>query len=404
MRNKRVQDKILSLIFILVLFNTVFARKISFFNYFDEVITIISLMYLICNYKSIVRYKRYFNIIKCVITIIILGLIGNMIFSFHSSLIGVYKDILAFCKLPITCISLSYWTKHTNLNSAHKKVIELSKFFCIIIFIFCFISIFFDIGMSYEPRYGIRTYMFLFTHPTFLVYCMVIISCVIFSEKDYKVNDKSFWVYQGMCIFVLLFTFRDKAFAYIILLFFISYLLISNKKMNLKYFLLACCSAFIVSLKKILQYKSFSWSPRGAMYSDGFRLMLKHFPFGTGFCTFNSHLSGEYYSKLYYDVGFDLKPGVNPKDYVDIGDAQWPYYYVQFGVFGFIIFIYILLEVFRDLRHRYSKFTYSLNATYLLFGYMIISSLVESTFINESGATFLLVLYIYLGHNRKNNM
>ena len=57
MRNKRVQDKILSLIFILVLFNTVFARKISFFNYFDEVITIISLMYLICNYNQFLDHS-----------------------------------------------------------------------------------------------------------------------------------------------------------------------------------------------------------------------------------------------------------------------------------------------------------------------------------------------------------
>lgn len=88
---------------------------------------------------------------------------------------------------------------------------------------------------------------------------------------------------------------------------------------------------------------------------NGLQLALRVFPGGSGFATFNSFLSGEYYSKAYYLFGLEQKPGLNPIDYIDIGDAQLPYYYTQFGFIGFILFVFLLYLLVKKVKKIISR-------------------------------------------------
>ena len=173
-------------------------------------------------------------------------------------------------------------------------------------------------------------------------------------------------------------------------------LLPRRKKVKIRYFVIAGIIALLISYQKLLEYKSWSWSPRNALYMNGLQLALKVFPWGSGFATFNSFLSGEYYSKAYYLFGLDRKPGLSPIDYVDAGDAQLPYYYTQFGFIGFILFVFVLYLLVKKVKKVYQGRTMVLKSAYLLMGYMVIGSLVEAAFTNETGVTSIVVLLLYL--------
>lgn len=325
----------------------------------------------------------------------VIALVGNVIFQYQDYLIAILKDILAFYKLPMTFIALYTWSRNKDLHDAHDIAVKISKISTIVMFVGCVINVFTDIGLSDGMRHGFRTYKFLYSHPTYLVYAFVLISVVLVSEQE-KHTKKKDYILHFMVLLCILFSLRDKGFGYIALFFVIVVFLPKRKKVKIRYFVIAGIIAFLVSYQKLLEYKSWSWSPRNALYMNGLQLALRVFPGGSGFATFNSFLSGEYYSKAYYLFGLEQKPGLNPIDYIDIGDAQLPYYYTQFGFIGFILFVFLLYLLVKKVKKLYQGRTMVLKSAYLLMGYMVIGSLVEAVFTNESGVTSIVVLLLYL--------
>lgn len=342
-------------LFVLLIFNNIICMWIPFFGYLDEIIALISIAYVLLHLRSVMKKSYNRSIFLCLFLITIIGILGNIIYGYQSFMEAIIKDILAFYKMPITFVAAYHWSENKNLNTAHTSAVAISKISTIIIFAGCMVSLFADIGFSYGIRYGIRTYKFLFSHPTFLVYSLVLISVVLVSEQEKSIErTRRIWLYHIQILICLLFTFRDKAFGYIMLFIVLMLLFPRVKKLKLRYFAIAGLGALGISYEKIMEYQSWSWSQREALYIHGIQLMFKCFPLGSGFGTFNSFLSGKFYSKAYLLFGLDKKPGMNPMDYVDIGDAQLPYYYAQFGLIGFILFLLIIFIIVKCIMNRYS--------------------------------------------------
>ena len=388
-------------LFILILYVNILSQYVHFLGYLDEVIAIVSILYVLTHLRKI--GKESFAMLEIMGLMTAIALVGNVFFRYQDSSIAILKDILGFYKLPMTFIALYTWSRNKDLNDAHDVAVKISEISTIVMFIGCVISVFTDIGLSYDVRHGFRTYKFLYIHPTYLVYALVLISVVLVSEQEKHIKKrKKYYALHFMVLFCMLFSFRDKGFAYIALFFVIIVLLPRRKKVKVCYFVIAGIAAVAVSWQKLLEYKSWPWSPRSALYTNGLQLALRVFPLGSGFATFNSFLSGEYYSKAYYLFGLERKPGLNPIDYVDIGDAQLPYYYTQFGLIGFILFIMMLYILIKKVKKRYRSRTIVMKSVYLLMGYMVIGALVEAVFTNESGVTSIVVLLLYLNCNNRN--
>ncbi len=383
-------------LFILILYVNILSQYIHFLGYLDEIVAIASVLYVLTHLKKMDKKLAAMLVIIGLMTVI--ALIGNVIFKYQDYSIAILKDILAFYKLPMTFIALYTWSRNKNLNDAHDIAVKISKISTIVMFVGCVINVFTDIGLSEDVRHGFRTYKFLYSHPTYLVYAFVLISVVLVSEQEKKHTKKrkQDYVLHFMVLFCILFSFRDKGFGYIALFFVIMVLLPRRKKVKIRYFVIAGIIALLISYQKLLEYKSWSWSPRNALYMNGLQLALRVFPLGSGFATFNSFLSCEYYSKAYYLFGLQQKPGLNPIDYVDAGDAQIPYYYTQFGFVGFILFVFVLYLLAKKVKKFYQGRTMVLKSAYLLMGYMVIGSLVEAVFTNETGVTSIVVLFLYL--------
>ncbi|NFG58748.1 hypothetical protein FC778_08540 [Clostridium botulinum] len=379
-------------LFLIILCNSIFAQYFPVFNYLDEIIAIICIPIILYNTK---KYKKISIVITILILVCSIGLIGNCIYIYQENMLAILKDIFAFCKMGIVYAALYYLKNKYNDDSNLKLSTAIAKIYVTIIFIFGIVSINKDIGMSHDLRNGVMSYKFLYSHPTFLVYAIVLILVVLMANSQSKIN--LFFEIEGLIVLYL--SQRDKAFAFILLFILFKFLFKFGKKIKVWQIVLGLIGMLYISYDKIIDYLNYSWSPRWALYTNGFKIMLDTFPVGSGFATFGSSLSGEYYSLIYYLYDMYGKIGVSPNDYVDLGDAQWPYYYAQFGLIGTLMFISMLYIMFTNTRKLYKYSKIKLKASYLLIGYIIIASVVENVFTNESGVTAIVILLLFLGRN-----
>lgn len=392
---------IYGLIFIVLLLNTIFVQYISLLRYLDEIAAILSVVYIFKHLNGVKYYKSVKCILLFLLITIITGVFGNVIWEYQESVVAILKDILAYIKAPIIACALIMRKGITKKNDgqALDAAYDISVCFVSVTFLFGMVSLIKDIGMSYDFRRGIYSYKFLYTHPTFLASSLVLASAVLVAYD--KASFKSKLVYYIETVLTLILTMRDKAIAYAVLFIVLVFLLPSLRKVQKTTILIASIIAFVIayliSRSKIQEYLAFSWSPRTSLYTNGITVLRECFPIGSGFATFASSISGEYYSKLYYIFGMNMKPGVGPEDYIDLGDAGMAYYIAQFGIIGLILFIIVLALIFKEVSHIYRNQNGKVKASILIFCYIVISIFFENVLTNESGATVMMVLLIYLG-------
>lgn len=380
-----------AIVFTVIVFNNIVQQYISVMSYLDELICIGAFIYIFC-FKEI--KIEYMQILCYTGILILLGLVGNIIFGYQNSFIGIMKDILGLVKIPVISVAcMMYADKNKHIDEANSVASYLSKIYLSILSFLAFITLFKDIGLSYDLRHGIYSFKFLFGHPTFLVLAVVIMSAVIVANGPTK--GDYFFLFEAL--FLLIMSMRDKGFGYALLLCIILFLIPNAKKIKKWWIPVAIFGALIISKGKIQEYMSWSWSPRFELYRSGLKILRDCFPFGSGMATFSSYISGEYYAKTYYIYGFfGRNAPVNPGNFADLGDAGLPYF-VQFGLIGIALSIFILYKIIEMCKKKYSYFPWKFKASCLLLGYMGIGSLVENVFTNESGATIPLVLFIFLG-------
>ncbi|HFI0735780.1 TPA: hypothetical protein ACGOXI_002007, partial [Streptococcus suis] len=212
--------------------------------------------------------------------------------------------------------------------------------------------------------------------------------------------------YTLIAIFSLLLTGRSKAVIFIIILLFI---LLSQKikfkKIRVsRYFSILLLSIFIfyLNLSKIKLYLSAAvYSARPLLYMKLPQILIDTKGLGYGLGTYGTHISGEYYSQIYFRYKLQFIQGLTMNDYRYIGDTFWPSLVGQFGILGTIIFFVLLYRVFCMFFFE-SKLQKNKLALLLITSYLIIGSFVESTFINSSGV-FIPILMAFIAYNRRCN-
>lgn len=389
------------ILFLLILTNNIISSYISFFRFFDELIAGFAIIYILLYLRGFNKSRFLVLYIVGLLVVICIGLIGNIVWNYQPSNVAIGKDIYAFIKCPVIGIALILRAKKKgNSDKALDAAYDISKFFVIITFVCGVLSQFINTSFTSGVRHGLKSYQFLYTHPTFLAYSLVLTSIILVAhDEDVKKNN----MLIVLNLLTLILTMRDKAFGYVILFIIMVYVIPNDKKMKKSYIVfggvLAAVIAYFVSRSKLIEYSTWSWSPRYALYTNGFDLMKKTLPTGSGFGTFASSISGSYYSKAYYLYGLQNRPGTNPVEFVDLGDAGFPYYYTQFGVIGFLLTALVIWKLFKYLLSYYKLSPNKVKAIYLGIGYIIIALLVEAILTNESGATIMVVLFLYLGGN-----
>lgn len=407
----------LIIMYIFILFSAVFEYNIPYLNYWDEAVFAISILYLISNVIKTGKIKKTTaNILGLSILVIIIGFIGNLNnLSYQTYRIAILKDIVAYLKFPITFIAMPKMMKSLNIDRKYKQIAIITKILVFIIFISMILGYFIDIGLykSEEDRI-LSTFLFIFPHPTFLVFSVLIMLIVLIISEDKLSNT-----YIFMCLSIMFMTQRSKA--YFIVVFVLAILLIPKKYLDSLFyfrnnkilfkkryvFLGLILASFIMYLfakdKFILYFQYGLTAARPALYLVGIRLVYNHFPIGTGFGTFASSLSGRYYSSVYYNYGISNVLGINEDNISYIGDVYWPYIYGQFGILGFLLQIRIFIKLF---LYYFKKIINSINrkSYIIVWTYSIFASFAEAFFTNSTSVQMSFIISLCLLVNNEQQM
>lgn len=384
-------------LFILVffmLFNNCISGVLSIFNYSDEIITII--LVLLTVYKAIKNknnllklFSKNSNEFKSIIfflIFIIIGIISTIFLEYDIQIIPIIKDIFAFSKFFI-CYYCSLIVFNKEINATY--LIKFSKIVIFILFFLSIISQFIDIGMTHDVRMGIKSFKFLFVHPTFLVFTMVILFCLV---HLYKYSLK----YELMIFFIIFMTQRTKGLLFVVGVLALIFILKYFKKIKIKHIVVLGGLVLLLSFNKIMTYISAAqFSARPLLYITAFQIMFNYFPLGTGFSSFGTYTSAEYYSPLYYKYNLFYIEGLRPTSFGYIGDTFWPGLIGQFGAFGCISYITSLFYIFRSSIENITNNSRKYESIIYFWLYIILALFVETTLTNESGvfvAIFLVLI------------
>lgn len=140
---------------------------------------------------------------------------------------------------------------------------------------------------------------------------------------------------------------------------------------------------------------------RAALILTSFLILWDYLPFGSGFASFGSYPSSENYSTLYYEYNLDKVYGLSP----DMPDFIMDTYYstmAQYGVAGWILFIYFWISAYRPLRTmvRHHKLIPLFSVGSLLICYLLIESVGGTSISQPSGQTAMMLLGIICGYGK----
>lgn len=391
--NQKVSTVVIVFLFCFLLLQNPLSQFVPSSELHDELLFFVicsAALFKLSTDKISIRNKDFIVVI-CVVIIILLGIFGNAASQYQSNIIAVEKDIMAFAKFPLVFIAANYIFKKTKTHDAIVICNTLCKIFVSICFVFAVFNIIHPSeAFSHDFRHGFWSFKFIYTHPTFLVYALVM-CFVILSAMSIKID-----IYKIMCLILLALTMRDKAFGFIGLVLFSWLIGIKNKKHVLPFLFLAGIVVLCIAGPKIGEYLSYSNSPRQSMYSASFDIAKTFFPIGSGFATIASSLSGEYYSNAYYVYHMSNMSGLTSQSYTAAGDAGFAYYLGEFGFIGFILFFIILISYFRISIRQIPLRSPVRFSFFLLFGYTLIALTVETVLTNATGVSIAILTILLI--------
>ena len=149
--------------------------------------------------------------------------------------------------------------------------------------------------------------------------------------------------------------------------------------------------------------KAINMFARPLLYVKSFEI-LNDFPFfGTGFGSYATHASAEYYSPLYMTYNLYLSPEIG--EGLFISDTYFPVF-AQFGYVGLALFIWFWA---RRINHAYHNLKLYGNIVYfklaiLILIFFFIESVADSTFTHNRGMAMMVLLAVILNNCYKKNV
>lgn len=385
----RLFDIIAVIVFLILLFQIPLQNKFTIFQYADEVIPISLFVFAILNIfikKKIEKDTLQIGVLMAVF--LLLGLLGNMFF-YRIKLNAIIQDIVISFKFLFLSLGLVECGLYTSSRCKH-LVSNFCKLCTIIFLVLVILNLILHIYPINEIRFGFQSQELFFLHPTYFAAALncLIIALLLCDKTKYK------FIYIFILSVLVISTLRIKAIASILVLWCLIIFKVFGKKIKKRYIVFIGIIALFLAWYQIqFYYFNNDGFARTALLKNSFLLAKDHFPIGTGFATFGSWTSGEFYSPVYYDYHLNEIWGLMPKMHSFIADTFWPAVLGQFGIMGLMIFCILLYKLYIYFKKRFSrKYEYILLYVFL---YMLISSSAESAFFNPLSICLFYSLLIF---------
>ena len=324
---------------------------IGVFQYLDEIVaTLLVFWYLLkCLTTNRLMLKQEFNILALVCGITLVGLVGNLTSNIERSVFAIVMDVGITFKFVFVYLGALCFTSKKLSDNAIRAMAIFSKFYSLILLLFALINFVTDIGMTYEIRYGMRAFAFIYNIPgTVINHCTYML--VILMADRWRNHNKNLW-FIGANLVVILSTLRTRGFGLVFVFCILYYLILIAKKVKIKsYFVLIAVVLWIIGASQLETYFiSNDDAPRALFLSTSLNLMRDYFPIGAGFATFGSYAAAVFYSPLYYTLGFNTRYGMGANENSFLSDNYWPTIFAQFGMVGTLLFCVLLFAYFNNM-------------------------------------------------------
>ena len=360
------------------------------FSYIDEapliLFCVISISKIIKNKKLTIK-KSHRSYYLAIIIFVVSGLLGNIIYHYQRWNLVVI-DLLTNLKFLGAIAFFSQWIKQDELETKH--IVDTVKVVTIILGALFVIDRFANIFPA-EYRYGIKSAVLFYNHPTYLAgICVFLIAIMtLYGANKYK-------LYIMFDILILIFTLRSKAIVCAIV-YLILYTVIKKLNGKLKIWQIVAVGiiGIICAWSQIYFYfiNLRGQSARSIMLATSLLILRDYFPIGTGFATFASHSAAVNYSPVYSKYGFELIYELrNSTEGTFFDDQFWPIIFGQTGIIGTICYLYILITIFKNIQNLYKANIDAYMSGLFVFIYLLISSVAEPAFNNSVAIPLAMVI------------
>ncbi len=309
-------------------------------GYYDEVIGLISLFYVIVLLirKGLEKEDRKIFLILCAVTCI--GLISNFLSKLTNNAMAVAVDILWLWKMYACFIAF----RHIASNRYYGKrinyvLIKYAKFIIVTCFLMSLIGQVVDIGVTGKIEFGnIKSFLFFWNNAIqtgWLLFGAVVI--LAFSG----ISEKKFRRYLILAIIPMLLTCSSLVLCWVFAALYLFWMLNEDKLFKKRYLLFLALGVVIFTSADISTY-ILSESVRMTMLKYGAITANTYFPFGSGFATYGSEMAARYYSPLYIKYGWEHLWALG-RGGKFLNDNFYASIIGQFGWIGFGLYLLILL-------------------------------------------------------------
>lgn len=392
------KDKFTIYIFIVIIyiliFQNVFQKYIRLFQYFDEILAILFIPYLIMfllNRKSLKISKYDFIILLSLFGIFVIGIYSNLKYKYQNISIA-FADVLLLFKFFLTYFMFSIINRKHLFEENKAIILKNLKIIVMILFVFTLVNYVFRIYPAEKRYLGIMVNKIFYDHPTNLVaVCVFLLTSLIYFDS--KVKTK----YTFILIFLIFTTLRMKAIGFIIVFCAITlYINKKNKKIKFSKILILAIICVIAVYNQIEYYFiGADDSARKALLTTSFKIANNYKPFGTGFATFASYYSTKSYSPVYSLYSIQNVYGLSKGNSSFVSDNFWPMILGQFGYIGLILYGICIGLIFKKIQNSYtvnSKYQYLAKMLTLI--YLLISSTSEAIFAHQLAILLVIILAI----------
>ncbi len=402
-----------AVIFLWLIFYDFIEANVPYVNYWDELAACLVFCWGVYDFRRHPELKKdERNNWIWLIALVVIGALGNV---FHPGLqenpVVFLKDAVALCKFPL----IFFLLERRSVSPEKRQEIltvaaKLSRWILVVMLVGVVVGRFVDLGFYTGEVRILPTFQFVFSHPTFFISSCVMLAAVLIGESIRK--NRIFLLVDCLLIFM-----AQRSKGYIFLVFLLLVILLGEQlaarilklvfgseteKVRIGRLLLAAAALVLAVLlvggTRLKQTLDLGFPvPRTVLHMVGIQILVDFFPLGSGFGTFASYLSGRDYSNIYDLYGISNVIGMTREEYNFISDVFWPYIYGQFGIFGLLIYVKIILTIF--FRQFRSGITDSARiAMAVVWIYALIASTSEAYFTNGTGVQMALLLTMFIGY------
>lgn len=379
-------------IFIALLLYESLISSIFSFSYIDEIIAVI-LVFLalvkIIKEKKIVLTKNEINISIFIILIYIIGAISASIFKIQNNLI---ISLISGCLSLKALISyVAFRIVFANSNFKYNK--DMLKFTEIGLYGMATLGLidrFIPIYPRLKPRFGIYPTALCFKIPTMLAAYAIIsllICYFLINNGSYKNKKNKLLIDIISASFLIIISGRTKAIGFLILFLLIiikEKIFETDKKVKIISFIIPIIVVVCFAYGYIKDYFFNSTQSRAIMLRTSIEVAKDCFPVGSGFGTFGTDMSRQYYSKLYKVYGISKEYGLSEDFSAFVTDSMFPAIIGETGFIGIILYVLVFYNIFDNFLKNVKKRKNQI-FLYLIVFYILIECVAESILMTSRG-------------------